>query len=278
VTTVKTFLETATSKFQATGIQTARLDALILLEDATGKDRTWLLAHPEFVLSESAITLLQTQIERRAKHEPLAYIRGKSEFYGRSFMVSNETLVPRPETETIITLLRDVVGSWKSKVETITIVDVGTGSGCLAVTAKLEFPQAIVIATDISSACLKIANQNAKNLGAEVTFYQGDLLQPLPNTKYQIPNTVLANLPYVPNNYAINQAATHEPAEAIFGGSDGLNLYRRLFDQIKQLKRPPQHILTESLPFQHQTVQHMAKLHNYKLYKSSDFIQLFCRY
>lgn len=193
-------------------------------------------------------------------------------------MVNSDTLVPRPETETMIELLEQLVKSQKSKVvKNFTIIDVGTGSGCLAVTAKLVFPKAEVIATDISSACLEMAEQNAIKLGAEVTFYQGDLLKPLADTGHLLNYIILANLPYVPHNYAINQAATHEPKQAIFGGPDGLDLYRRIFDQIARLSHTPSYVFTESLPFQHQNMRHLAKLHNYKLYKSCDFIQLFCR-
>jgi len=177
----------------------------------------------------------------------------------------------------MIELLEQLVKSQKSKVvKNFTIIDVGTGSGCLAITAKLECPTLKIMATDISPACLKIAEQNAKMLGAEVTCYQGDLLRSLPSTVYRLPPTIiLANLPYVPDTHPINQAATHEPSMAIFGGSDGLDLYQKLFEQAAELKFPPIYILTESLPFQHEELVVAAKAHKYKLDQANDLVQCF---
>jgi len=163
----------------------------------------------------------------------------------------------------------------------VVIVDVGTGSGCLAITAKLEFTAATVYGTDISDSALTVAQKNAKNLNADVTFLKGNLLEP-----YYIlppePSTLvlLCNLPYVPNNYEINQAAGYEPSIALFGGQDGLDLYRELFDQISKLQDPSSKIafiLTESLPFQHAELAKIAAQQGYKLETSEDFIQVFKR-
>lgn len=285
------WLRDAQQHLTLAGIATARLDSLILLEDATGHDRAWLLAHPEIALESSVVQKLQTQLKRRMKHEPLAFIRGKTEFYGRDFTLNHHVLVPRPESETIITLLnylqkhnfhfskfskeapwkngdRDIEGS-------LVIVDIGTGSGALAITAKLEYPKARVIATDIDENCLKIARRNAKTLGASVKFFQGDLLSPLPHLQSTFNSLVIANLPYVPNEHSINRATHHEPALALFGGIDGLDLYRRLFDQARQIPVPPQTIITESLPSQHRALAQIARTSGYSLLKTDDFVQAF---
>lgn len=247
----------------------------MLLEDTTGKDRSWLLAHPDFELTDQQTTILHRQVERRAKHEPLAYIRGKSEFFGRTFKVTPDTLQPRPETETMIELLLEQVKSKKLRVESL--VDVGTGSGCIAITAKLELPQTNVYATDISEKCLHIAQKNAKRLQADIEFKQGNLLEPVSSINYSLSTIILANLPYVPDNFHINQAALFEPKLAIFGGEDGLDYYRQLFTQIDALSNKPNMIYTESLPPQHGDLQIIADQHGYHLSTTEDFIQAFER-
>lgn len=264
------WLTQATVSLENADILSARLDALILLEDCSGKDRGYLLAHPEIGLSLPQLKKLEKQIDRRVKHEPLAYIRGHAEFYGREFFVNKRVLVPRSETEAMIDLLKSLC-----KDSPCNVIDVGTGSGCLAVTAKLELPAAKVIATDIDPACLEIGLQNAQTLGADVTFLEGDLLQPLLTANYPLPTAILANLPYVPDNYEINQAATHEPELALYGGPDGLDLYRRLFEQTQTCNEPPKYVLTESLPAQHQKLTVIARSNGYGLSESADFIQVF---
>ncbi len=258
------------------GIQTARLDALVLSEDVLGKDRSYLLAEPELTLDDNTLKLLDAKIIRRASHEPLAYIRGKAEFYGREFIINKHVLQPRPETETMIELLKEMINTKKLVAQKmVNLMDIGTGSGCLAITAKLELPQAKVIAIDIDPNCLRIARHNAKKLGAKITFRQGNLLQPIPPTAYQLPTALIANLPYVPEDYPINKAATFEPRLALFGGKDGLDYYRQLFDQISKLQIKPIYILTESIPSQHQQLESMARSASYKLRKTIDFVQCF---
>ncbi|MBA2278961.1 peptide chain release factor N(5)-glutamine methyltransferase [Candidatus Saccharibacteria bacterium] len=276
----------AEKKLELSGITTARLDVLILLEDTSGKERAWLLAHQETMLNQKQLKVLNKQIDRRALHEPLAYIRGKSEFYGREFMVTPDTLQPRPETETMITCLKNLLYNKLdiSKTRSWKIVDVGTGSGCLAITTKLEWPDARVYATEINKDTLKIAKQNATKLKAEVKFYLGNLLEPiytLQPTAYTL--VLLCNLPYVPNSHTINQAAMQEPKLAIFGGEDGLDLYRKLFEQlntglefrVKGEKNKLIYIFTESLPFQHKALANIAKESGFMHKKTDDFIQVF---
>lgn len=277
--TTSRWLTEAVRLLEASNVSTARLDCLVLLEDVTQKDRSWLLAHPEHRLSVGLVKKLNAYVARRSNHEPLAYIRGKSEFYGRKFTVNPHTLEPRPETETMIDLLKQTAeyGRWKME-GAWTVVDVGTGSGCIAITAKLELPDIEMYAIDIDKECIKTAEKNAKKLGADIKFHIGDLLEALPSSTFHLPHSgfaILANLPYVPDSYKLNKAARHEPAQAIFGGSDGLDLYRRLFFQIDSAASKPLFILTESLPFQHETLASIASSHGYQLAETDDFIQLF---
>jgi release factor glutamine methyltransferase len=249
-----------------------------------GTDRTQLLAHDERKLTPEQLSKLNSFVQRRAKHEPLAYIRGRSEFYGREFLVNKHTLEPRPETETIITQLNSHLPSLL-EVRPLTdegnvnweIIDVGTGSGCIAVTAKLEHPDAAVIGIDISDDCIKVARQNTENLGADVEFSQGDLLEPISKIQDLRSTVLLCNLPYVPDSHTINQAAMQEPRLAIFGGMDGLDVYRKLFTQIDELKHKPVYIFTESLPFQHHMLATVARNHGYVLEETEDFIQVYAR-
>lgn len=206
---------------------------------------------------------------------PLAYIRGDAEFYGREFAVNAHTLVPRPETETMVELVCKLVSS-ESAGEKAVIADIGTGSGAIAITAKLELPAADVIATDIDERCLEAARQNAQSFKTDISFLHGSLLEPFATRSLaHSPTILLCNLPYVPDNFQINTAATHEPRHALFGGPDGLDLYRELFEQTNSLAAKPLYVFTESLPPQHEALAGIAKAAGYSLEEIDDFIQLF---
>ena len=271
VPTINRWLRSAANQLKKAGIGSGDLDALILLEDELGVDRAQLLAAGDRPISYSRYLALQTRLRRRVKHEPLAYVRGKTEFYGRQFLVDERVLEPRPESETMISLLlaaaRPLTVAQKRQ---LIVVDVGTGSGALAITAKLEVPHWEVSGTDIDRACLMVARRNARRLGAKVRFGGGDLLAAV-----QEADIILANLPYVPDGWQINQAAGWEPRTAIFGGGDGLDIYRRLFGQFQALRRHPRLIFTETLPPQHPALAAVAQKHGFRLRHCEDFIQCF---
>lgn len=266
--TIQSWLDEAVTTLKSADVPTAQLDAEVLLADALQKDRSWLHAHPDYILQGDTLQKLDEQLSRRAQHVPLAYIRGKSEFYGREFIVTADTLQPRPETETMIDILKTIHPQ--------RIIDIGTGSGCIAITAKLELPASEVSAVDISDSCLTIAKQNADTRHANIDVSKSDLLQDVPAKKL-MKSTICCNLPYVPENFEINTAASHEPEIALYGGADGLDYYRQLFEQILSL--PEQfrsiHILTESLPTQHEKLTSIAHQANYELKQTVDFIQHF---
>ncbi len=267
---INEWLSETTSTLIKLGVETARLDALIMLEDALGKDRASVLAQPEAELDDNVQKTLDDWVIRRSSHEPLAYIRSKAEFYGRTFEVNDFVLVPRPETETMIDMLKSEADSADN------IVDIGTGSGILAITAKLEFPRAFVAATDVDERCLSVARRNAENLYADIKFYQSDLLEAVPPPVIIRPATVmLANLPYVPDELEINQAARHEPSLAIFGGANGLDLYRQLFDQLNRYQERPVFIFTESLTIQHSLMKILAERAGYHEHFAEGLIQAF---
>lgn len=262
--TVNDWLQQTTQQLDQAGIGTARLDALVLLGDLLNKNSAQLLAEPTDQLTNEQQKKLNVLVERRSQHEPLAYIRQKCEFYGREFMVTSAVLVPRPESETMIELLLKLPAKYQKAV-----VDVGTGSGALAITAACELHEVQTIATDIDPSCLKVARQNCQKHQATVDLKQTNLLE---GVKLPANATILANLPYVPDDHTVNLAALQEPHQAIFGGPDGLDLYRELFTQLKGHNG---YVLTESLPFQHATLAEIAQKHGYKLQDSADFIQVF---
>ena len=279
--TVDNFLIEGTSKLSLAGIGTARLDSLILLEDVLEIDRAKLLAEPKLALTTTQQARLAKLLKRRAAHEPLSYIRGFTEFYGRSFVITPAVLEPRPESETMIELLLELLKrphdtpkgpdfspDWPAKPR---IADVGAGSGALGITAQLELPQAKIDLLEIDLRAIQVAKTNVDLLTPHMAVIKSDLLAQTA-TDYHI---LLCNLPYVPDDHQINEAAAQEPRLAIFGGPDGLNIYRRLFSQVSELSKRPLFILTESLPPQHPALQKLAEANGYGLRQVEDFIQLF---
>lgn len=265
--TVDDWLKRSSGALEKAGIHTARLDSLVLLKDELRKDKSWILANLDYELTKTSAGRLNQRILRRSKHEPLAYIRGMSEFYGREFKVNEHTLEPRPETETMIELLKNLPEAFDS------IVDVGTGSGVIAISVKFLYPNCKVIAIDIDTKCIQVAKQNALKHNVNIELFEGNLLKPINHKLNQW--IICANLPYVPNSHTINSAAMFEPTHAIFGGEDGLDYYRQLFGQLIDFNHKPLYILTESLPFQHDELVTIAGQSGYSISKTEDFIQVF---
>lgn len=275
---VDDWLKSATAQLEAAGIGTARLDALVLLEDISGKDRAWILANPEHELNASQITKLKKLLNERAKHVPLAYVRGVTEFYAREFVITPAVLQPRPESETMIDMLKTLTNGMHgvpklvrdddSEIKAWRIADVGSGSGALGITAKLEVPNSTVTLIDIDTKALNVSKTNVDKFTLDISCVASDLLT---NTTHDF-DILLCNLPYVPDDYQINTAALHEPAIALFGGPDGLDLYRKLFDQIKMVVERPLYILCEALPPQHDELIRIGRDHGYHVHAVDDFI------
>lgn len=260
------WLHTSTKKLTDAGIGSARLDSLILLEDCLQKDRAHILAHPETIISATRLKKLNYRLKKRQGHEPMAYIRGYSEFYRRKFKVNKHVLEPRPESEPMISLLKKL-----RLPDGVVIADVGTGSGCLGITAALEINHSKVDLYDIDASALAVAKHNCVMHELKLKAYKRDLL-----LHWVRPyDVILANLPYVPNHHRVNQSAAMEPAVAIFGGKDGLDVYRRLFEQLARFNWNSKYVLTEALPPQHALLAATAEASGYKLKTSDGFIQVF---
>jgi release factor glutamine methyltransferase len=224
-----------------TASESASLDAQLLLAFVLGIDRSAVLAHGERVLSENDAGRYMALIERCAGGEPLAYLLGQRAFYDRTFQVSPDVLIPRPETEDLLAVALEFA---RQRTE-LTAVDVGTGSGILAVTLAAHIPQAAVYATDISPAALAVARQNASQQAVHITFIQGDLLLPVIERGLQV-DLILANLPYIPSGEVdLLSVSRYEPRLALDGGPDGLALIRRLLDQAGRCWRRDGLILLE---------------------------------
>jgi len=203
--------------------QIARLDARLLLQYATGCTHADLLAHPETPLSALAYEQFAGWVARRAAGEPLAYLVGEAEFRGRVFQVSPDVLIPRPETEVLIELALEKLRG----LEAPKVLDLGTGSGIVAISLALEYPSAEVVAVDLSKAAISVACNNAGRLGANVDFRQGDWFTPVAGETFDL---IVSNPPYVAagDPHLMLDGLPFEPQLAITDGADGLACIRHI--------------------------------------------------
>lgn len=237
-------------------------------------NRTFLHAHPDKILKKQIIFHANSLINKRIKRIPLAYLVGQKEFYGRDFIVNKNTLIPRPESESNIGLFKKVVQDQD------TLLDVGTGSGILAITCALEAKKnglnLKVIASDISSKALKIAEQNATNKKLDITFLRSNLLEGIPQSILADVNIIVANLPYVDKEW-INQALPnelhYEPQNALYARQNGLELIYKLIAQTKILPKL-KYIILEADPEQHQAIITFGKSYNLELVKIDNYCML----
>jgi release factor glutamine methyltransferase len=217
----------------------AQRDAELLLMHVTGFSRAELLTHPERELTERQDAHYQAAILRRARQEPIQHIIGTQEFYGRRFIVNRLVLIPRPETEHLVEALLAIRPAPQR------LLDIGTGSGILAVTLALESPDASVTATDISATALAVAQQNARALGAaeRVRFLQSDLFERLREERF---DAIVSNPPYVATGERLEpQVRDYEPAAALYAGEYGLAIYKRLIPEAFEHLEPGGHLLLE---------------------------------
>ncbi len=211
------------------------LDAETLLMHVLGRDRAYLYAHPELELSCGELSRYHEALNRRAAGEPLQYITGHQEFWGLDLRVTTAVLIPRPETEHAVEAALELA----REIESPRIVDVGTGSGCIALALASELPNAAIEAVDISIEALEVAQSNAELLGLaqRLHFAQSDLLQVFLHAPPSF-DLVVSNPPYVGESEADKlqiEVRQHEPHAALFGGEEGLDIYRRLIPQAREV-------------------------------------------
>jgi release factor glutamine methyltransferase len=221
----------------------ARRDAETLLMHLLDKNRAWMMAHLEGELGYECAEQYIALLERRFAGEPMQYIFGEAEFYRLPFRVTPDVLIPRPETEHVVEKVLQLAAKFSNP----RIVDVGTGSGAIAVALAHELPGAILTATDISVAALNVARENALRNGVaeRVRILDGDLLEPVAGEQFDI---VVSNPPYVSvgdrDSLAV-EVRDYEPGQALFAGADGLDVYQRLIPWAFNLLAPGGYVILE---------------------------------
>ena len=233
--TVLEVLQSTTGYFQKRNIDSPRLNAEHLLAHVLSRKRMELYLDFERQLRESELAPLRELVKRRGTGEPLQHLLGTVEFCGRSFRCDKRALVPRPETEQLIELL---ITHFKSEIADSRMIDVGTGSGVIALTLAAEFPKAQIVGADISEDALMLARENAERLGLadRVHFLQSNLLE---SVQTQV-DLIVANLPYVSteDRHNLSREVLHDPEVALFAGARGDELVRQLIGQASSWLRP----------------------------------------
>ncbi|MGE0130698.1 MAG: peptide chain release factor N(5)-glutamine methyltransferase [Blastocatellales bacterium] len=248
-TTISETLKEASERLRAASVANDLLDAQTLLAEALGKDRTYLIINFNQQLAEEVLSKFQAMISRRAAGEPLQYITGHQAFFGLDFEVTPDVLIPRPETELIVEeTIRLVQQNKAAKPAPPVIVDVGTGSGCIAVALARELDGARVIASDISLAALRVSRRNAARHGLEnqIGFIASDLLDAFADERFA--DFILSNPPYVSDEEMPTlqrEVRDWEPHLALTDLNDGLSVYRRLLKDASSRLKPGGHLICE---------------------------------
>jgi release factor glutamine methyltransferase len=245
-TTIQSLLETTVKRISSVS-DTSIIDAQVLLAEFLGKSRTWVLMHSDERVSDLNAEVLEGAVRRIEAGEPLPYVLGHWEFFNRRFEITRDVLIPRPETE----LMVERALAWlMNNPQRRSVADVGTGSGIIAISLALTFPDLRVVGTDISPAALNVARLNAGKHGVDkrALFIECDLLPPIDqslpaNSRFDL---LLANLPYIPTSTLHRLPVyAHEPTLALDGGPDGLGLIRRLLKVAPEWMAPAGMILLE---------------------------------
>ena len=247
VWTVRRVMQWTIGHLEKHGSDTPRLDTEILLAHARGCQRIELYTHYDELLTDDERAVMRDLVQRRANAEPVAYLVRHREFFSLQFRVTPDVMIPRPETETLVMEALDL-----AKLSQPRILDVGTGSGCIAIALAVNYPQAQITATDIHAPVLEVARDNAKRHAAldQIRLLQGDLFAPLEtNEQFDI---VISNPPYVAEAEfeSLEAEVRHEPRLALDGGPDGLNVVRPLIDDAPAHLANSGHLLLEISPEQ----------------------------
>lgn len=262
---ISDWLKVATKSLKNIGISSARLDAELILANTLRKNRTYLHAHLDEEIDPRRLDIANARLDLRLDRVPIAYILGYKEFYGHKFAVSPSVLIPRPESEDLISLFLELTAS---EITEKTLIDVGTGSGCLGITTKLERDNLSVILSDISKPALKIAEKNADTLKADVTIQQQSLL----NGQIRPVDYIFANLPYVDKDWDVSPELKYEPDIALFAEGEGLKLILELISQVPRCLTSNGLLFIEADPCQHNRIINIAIKNGFKEEKRLNYI------
>lgn len=258
------WLTGAESRLKRAEVSSPRLDALIIAEAVLHRHRAGLLAHLDDELTTAQRDQLESHLKSRLDRQPLAYIIGTKEFYGLDFKLTPDVLVPRPETEVLVEqAIRRAAEGGK-------VLDVGTGSGCIAVALKVHRPDLAVTASDVSAAALKVAALNAKLHLADIKFVLSDLFKDVQG-RFDL---ILANLPYVPVGARRQLELDYEPPLALYGGDDGLDYYRPFLSALSSHLSKTGQAIIEAGPTQRAGLKRMAIAAGFKLSSLSEYVSL----
>lgn len=251
--TVAEFLSQAIAKLKANGITGAQTDAEIILSHALKKDRVWIMAHHNNQIPPKILSTANTLVQKRAQRQPLSYVLGRREFAGLDFKIDARALTPRVETETIVA---EVI---KRATTNARVLDIGTGSGAMAIALKHLRPDLKITASEVSGEALELAQENAENLlgaDARIRFITSDLFENI-NSTFDV---IVANLPYVTHSTELMPEVQNEPAVALFGGAnDGLDLYRKFFADLPNHIHAGSQVWVESDPWQQSPLIKLAQ-------------------
>lgn len=236
-----------------------------------GADRSWLVSNNVVKITTNTKRQADEMLKKRSAGVPLAYLLHYREFYGRKFQVRPGVLIPRPETETLIDLVKELKLPSRAR-----FLEIGTGCGCIGVTLALEYPQSEVLATDISSDALMIAEHNNLMHEGRLSLLKSDLFEAINPRVHGQFDAVVANMPYVDPNWqwVDSNSLRHEPLEALYAlGENGLSLYRRFFEELKSYlpKLNPKFCVVEADPCQHKALIKIADENGWKLLKKQDY-------
>ena len=246
---------TTIAAWKQANFNTDRLELDLLLSQVTGLSRAEILADPQLTLSESQLTKLTDDLRALDAGTPFAYIAGKKEFFGIELEISESVLVPRPETEILVEMVLTLAP------KNATLLDLGTGSGAIALAIISERPDIKVSASDLSPSALEIARKNARSLNLNLTFFHSNWYQSLPRRKWDL---LVSNPPYVSENDPHLNALKKEPIEALVSGTDGLDAIRQIVSGSSAFLNPQGHLLIEHGFNQSETVSSLFAANSFK--------------
>ncbi len=272
---IKSWLQSASQKLKNAEIASADLDAELILARVLDTERTTLHAYPNRRLTRQQVFHANNWLNKRLKRIPLAYIFHEKEFFGRKFYINESVLVPRPETETLIEVTKELAQNDDK------ILDIGTGSGIIPATLKLELPKTVeIFASDISLHALAVANLNIKSLTSkEIQLFESNLLDKIPSEILSQITILTANLPYVDRNWVNFEAQNelhHEPQIALYAEKNGLELIFSLLEQAHFLPNL-RTIILEADPQQFEQIEQKAAQLGFQKIKSKDYIIAFSK-